>query len=73
MNAKINSIPNTKIKSVMSNEESEKLYNEVMANPEFYYLLHKNAVTHSLPAFLIVFFIIFSVAKKGKKNKQLIS
>ena len=55
--------------SKMSNEESEQLYNKVMANPEFYYLLHKNAATHSLPAFLIVFFIIFSFAKKRKKEQ----
>ena len=55
--------------SKMSNEESEQLYNKVMSNPEFYYLLHKNAATHSLPAFFIVFLIILGFAKKQKKEQ----
>ena len=54
----------------MSNEESEQLYNEIIINHEFYRLCHKNAATHSLPAFLIVFLIIFSIAKKRKINKE---
>ena len=55
--------------SKMSNEESKQLYDKIMANPEFYRLCHKNAATHSLPAFLIVFLIIFSIARKRKINQ----
>jgi hypothetical protein len=53
--------------SKLSNEESQQLYNKIIANPEFYYLCHKGAAIHSLPAFVIVFLIIFSMARKRQK------
>jgi uncharacterized protein YneF (UPF0154 family) len=54
--------------SEMSELESQQLYNQIISNHEFYNLCHKNAAIHAIPAFFIVFVIIFSVARKQRKT-----